>query len=64
MDFIIREFRDSIVNEINKYDLPMEVKRLVLLEIMQEITRQVEISIKKSIEEIKADEKETNENGN
>lgn len=64
MDFIIREFRDSIVNEINKYDLPMEVKRLVLLEIMQEITRQVEISIKKSIEEIKADEKETNDNGN
>lgn len=64
MDFIIREFRDSVVNEINKYDLPMEVKRLVLLEIMQEITRQVEISIKKSIEEIKADEKETNENGN
>lgn len=37
MDLIIREFKNKLVADINEAKLPMEVKRLVLAEIMTEV---------------------------
>lgn len=38
MDIAIKEFRKKLIDEINQTELPMEVKRLVLCEILSEIT--------------------------
>lgn len=45
MNFKIRMMRDSIVKLINEAELPIEVIRLVLIEIMAEVDKQAEKQI-------------------
>ena len=54
MNSIIRAFRDKIVEEINKAGLPIEVVRLVLVEIVNSLNAECE----KIIAEEKAKEQE------
>ncbi len=37
MDLEIREFREGLIIFINKYELPMEIKRLVVKEVYGDI---------------------------
>ena len=37
MDLEIREFKNAIVQFVNKSELPMEVKRLCLIDILDEV---------------------------
>ena len=36
MDLLIREFKNSIISFVNQSDLPMEIKRLCLSEILKD----------------------------
>ena len=54
MNSIIRAFRDKIVEEINKAGLPIEIVRLVLVEIVNSLNAECE----KIIAEEKAKEQE------
>ena len=64
MNLEIRKFREKIVNDINESELPIEVKRLVLKEVMSvvnetadnEIAKEQEMLTQKANEEVKADE--------
>lgn len=64
MNLEIRKFRQKIVNDINEAELPIEVKRLVLKEVMSvvnetadnEIAKEQEILTQKANEEVKTDE--------
>lgn len=51
MNLKIRELQNSIINFINKYDLPIEVKRLVIRDIARTIEEQAETTL---LEEINA----------
>lgn len=37
MDYMIRELKNKIVEDLNEAQLPMEVKRLVLTEILKDV---------------------------
>lgn len=52
MDIKIKEFRKKIVDNMNLSDLPMEVKRLVLYEILSETTAAVAQIITEQLENI------------
>lgn len=54
MNSIIRAFRDKIVEEINKAGLPIEIVRLVLVEIVNSLN----VECEKIIAEEKAKEQE------
>ena len=54
MNSIIRAFRDKIVEELNKAGLPIEVVRLVLVEIVNSLN----VECEKIIAEEKAKEQE------
>lgn len=45
MNFKIRMMRDSIVKLINEAELPIEVIRLVLIEIMAEVDKQANAQV-------------------
>ena len=45
-DFRIREFKNTIVNTINDEPLPLEVKRLVLVDILHEVSVAADNSIR------------------
>ena len=50
MDLKIRLFRQDIINYINSVDLPIEVKRLVVSEVLEQITTESEKEIHKQYE--------------
>lgn len=64
-DFEIRQFRDHIVNALNAVDLPLEVKRLILKEIYEEVDKQTNAIIVSQMEKANVNEngKEQEENG-
>lgn len=45
-DFRIREFKNNLVNAINDEPLPLEVKRLVLIDILNEVSKAADNSIR------------------
>lgn len=49
MDLEIREFKNAIVQFVNKSELPMEVKRLCLREILDEVNILSDETIKAQI---------------
>ena len=49
-DLRIRSFKNEIIALMNKEALPLEVKRLVLSEVLSETTRLVDADIKAQIE--------------
>lgn len=49
MDLEIREFKNAIVQFVNKSELPMEVKRLCLKEILDEVNILSDETIKAQI---------------
>ena len=56
MNLEIRKFRQKIVNDINEAELPIEVKRLVLKEVMSVVNETADNQIAKEQEMLKADE--------
>lgn len=50
MDLEIREFREGLIIFINKYELPMEIKRLVVKEVYRDISNAADGVIKKQAE--------------
>lgn len=58
MDLQIREFSQAIINFINASTLPMEVKRLCLAEIMEQVNRESDACINAQVSERKNAEKE------
>ena len=58
MDLEIREFSQAIINYINASILPMEVKRLCLAEIMEQVNRESDVCINAQLSERKNAEKE------
>lgn len=67
MDWLIRKAKISIINLLNGINLPMEVKRLLLVEILDEVTKKTEEMIKEQLEAEKqseSNESEVSENGN
>lgn len=57
MDLQIREFSQAIINFINASTLPMEVKRLCLAEIMEQVNRESDACINAQLSERKNAEK-------
>ena len=54
MDFMIRDFQNKIVELFNKTPLPMEVKRLVLLNILSQVKEEADkLVIEQQIEQQK-----------
>lgn len=51
MDLAIRELSLKLINEINKADLPMEVKRLIVKDIYGQLEKTTESVIMKAIQE-------------
>lgn len=51
MDYIIRQFKNKLVEVINQENLPIEVKRLCLLEILMEVNQVTEQVIEKQKKE-------------
>lgn len=45
-DLRIREFKNNLINYMNEEPLPLEVKRLVLSDILNETTKAVDANIK------------------
>lgn len=58
MDLEIREFSQAIINFINANTLPMEVKRLCLAEITEQVNRESDACINAQLSERKNAEKE------
>jgi hypothetical protein len=58
-DLKIREFKNNIINYMNHTDLPLEVKRLVLSEILHETTQIVNNDITALINNLKKEKEET-----
>ncbi|WMC91266.1 hypothetical protein [Kineothrix sp. MB12-C1] len=56
MDIKIKELRKKIVDNMNLSDLPMEVKRLVLYELLSETTAAVAQIITEQLENIQEGE--------
>lgn len=50
MDLEIREFQQKLVNVINESHMPLEVVRLVLLEVQNKVNVALEDNIKKQLE--------------
>lgn len=59
MNLRIREFKFSIENYIEKTELPIEVKRMVIKEIYENISSLANEEISKEIEIREKEEKET-----
>ena len=55
-DLKIRLFRQDLINYINSVELPMEVKRLVLSEILSQVSNETEKVLQYQLEESKKEE--------
>lgn len=51
MNIKIRELKVSIIKHMQGIDLPIEVKRLVLKDIYDDISREADAAIRKELEE-------------
>lgn len=60
-DLRIRSFKNKMINMMNDEPLPLEVKRLVLVDILNETSRAADESIKNAIQTA-ATEKSDSEN--
>lgn len=49
MNLAIREFQQSIINYINETKLPLEVKRLVLVDIARQVSEASDMQIKSEV---------------
>lgn len=58
-----REFRETLVNTTNESPLPIEVKRLVFLEVLSQIEKASDDAIKSKLQELNK-ETEAEDNGN
>ena len=58
-DLKIREFKNNIIAYMNSTELPLEVKRLVLSEILSETTMLVNNDITKLINSLKKEKEES-----
>lgn len=60
MDYMIRELKNKIVEDLNEAQLPMEVKRLVLTEILKDVCviaeQLIQEQSKKGIEAVREEE--------
>lgn len=52
MDYIIRQFKNKLVKEINQENLPIEVKRMCLQEILMEVNQVTERVIEEQKKEL------------
>lgn len=57
-DLEIREFASNIVNYVNKSPLPIEIKRLCLVETLGKLTEAADVAIRNQIEERKRESNE------
>lgn len=62
MNLAIRAFRNKLINSINEENLPIEVKRLVVKEILDQINETAENEIQFEIKKLE-ENKEEKENG-
>lgn len=60
MNYEIRKFEDDLIEMLNNCTLPIEVKRLITKNVLNEITKQADKII---VEEIKDKKKEDENNG-
>lgn len=63
MNLEIREFSQAIINHMNKSTLPMEVKRLALMEILSQVSESSNEVIRAEIMERDRKEQEQKEMG-
>lgn len=56
----IRTLRKQIVNTLNESELPFEVLRLILEDVLREVNTLTEAAIQKEIEELKNKENDNN----
>ena len=49
MDIVIRTLEDTLLNELNASFLPIEVKRLILSDLLTMTTRQADLKIKEEL---------------
>ena len=49
MDIVIRTLEDTLLNELNASFLPIEVKRLILGDLLTMTTRQADLKIKEEL---------------
>ena len=61
-DLKIREFKNNIVNYMNHVELPLEVKRLVLSEILTETTQIVNNDLTALVKNLKKEQEEAKNN--
>lgn len=52
MDYLIRTMKNKIISDLNETEIPMEVKRLVLGEILREVSLASESVISEQIEQL------------
>lgn len=62
MDLLIREFKNSIISFVNQSDLPMEIKRLCLSEILKDVSDASDSVIKDQLVSRSNLESEANKN--
>ena len=62
MDLLIREFKNSIISFVNQSDLPMEIKRLCLSEILKDVSDAPDAVIKDQLVSRSNLESEANKN--
>lgn len=61
INFTIRKFYNDVINVINQHDLPIEIKRLCLAEIMQELSMVAEKQIQEEIRQEREMQEENKE---
>lgn len=62
MNYLIEQYKRDIANITNSYAIPIEVKRLVLFEIYQDVKSLADSQIEKERQEAVADEQSVPEN--
>ena len=56
MNYEIRKFEDDLIDKFNQCTLPIEVKRLIAKNILNEVTKQADKLILEEIQEMKKEE--------
>lgn len=62
LDYEVRKCKNEIVNYLNHTELPIEVKRLILSEILAETTRVADNDIRAYVTSLEKDQKPDPEN--
>lgn len=61
INFTVRKFKNDVIDAINQKDLPIEIKRLCLSEIMQELSMVAERQVQEEIRQEQAMKEENKE---